>query len=113
MDRRAKSEMRGGIFFQQITNNFVALNISWHEDPLRQSYDKGKVAPKIGRTQVIPLIQTKTPTNFRKIGEDDQAIRIKPPKVITYKIGHEDYTFRNRDTSCNESKLEITTDMKE
>jgi hypothetical protein len=107
--------MRGCIFFSKTANNYLAINLSWQEDPLRQSYDKGKVAPKIGRERVIPLIQTKTPTNFRKIGESELGIRLKAPRVITLKIGHDDnvYTFRNRDNSCNESKLEKTTDLKE
>jgi hypothetical protein len=91
------------------------MSLNWREDPQRQSYDRGTIASKIGMEGAIPLTHLRPPMNYRKIGENDNAIRTKAPQALAFKIGHNDnlYTFRQRENSLNNTQMEISLNFKE
>jgi len=92
------------------------LKLRWNEDLNKQSYDKSKLTLKVSTSEpFIKRIKEKAYNEsdavFKKVGENENASRIKKEKSMDLKIGHANdyytYTKKGREDGFHGNRKEI------
>lgn len=109
------------LIFRVFTLNIIGANhvqLKWEEEPEKQAYDKARLTWKIGNGKpVIKKLEAKAAFDpmiaYKKIGEYDDAQRIKQDKSLDIKIGHpnNEYVYakkKQREDGFLANRKEIT-----